>query len=84
MHHRVRSLDFATERSEEFPLELSVPRGARDQETTEAQYVHPRNTCLERVKPSGHSRDVHHLVQLRGRTIDNTIPRHGDLTMFAV
>ena len=82
MPRPVRNRDFEFERSEELPLELSEPRGAHDQETTEVQHVLPRNTCLERVKLSGRNRGVHDLVQLRGRTIGNMIPRHGGLSMF--
>ena len=82
MPRPVRNRDFGFGRSGELPLELSGPKGARDQETTEVQHVLPRNTCLERVKLSGRNRGVHDLVQLRGRTIGNTIPRHGGLSMF--
>lgn len=82
MPRPVRNQDFGFERTEEFPLELSGPRGAHDQETTEVQHVLPRNTCLERAKLSGHNRGVHGLVQLRGRTIGNMIPRRGGLSMF--
>lgn len=69
------------ERSGVFPLELSEPKEAHDQETTEVQRVLPRNTYLERVKPNGHNRAVRGVAQLRGRIIGNTIPRHGGLSM---
>ena len=72
------------ERSGAFPLELSGPKEAHDQETTEVQHVLPRNTCLERVRPGGHNHDVHGLAQLRGRIIGNMIPRHGGLSMVVL
>lgn len=81
MPRPARNLDFGFERSEEFPLELLGPRETHDQETTEVPHVLPRNTCLVRVKSSGHNRNLHGLVQLRGRTIGNMIPRHGGLSV---